>query len=232
MRAGDRIHHPEHGAGSVLVLRCGRKVRVRLDAAPGLPRTFHRGDLTVLDGEGSSKPAAAVVNGRGNGRSTGLGTGHRARQTRARITGRTPTKQCAENPPRRSAKNAVIPAGAAASPDERVELRQTMEALRLGVVPARYVRDYTVGRAAELASFDALLDAGRGLRTLWGDYGHGKTHQLEVLERVALERDFVTARITLDPREVPPTHPKRLGSIGRLSRRFRSQTTGARVSIL
>jgi len=212
MHAGDRIVHPKHGAGSVLALKFGRKVRVRLDAAPGLPVTFRRGELTVLDGDGSSRAAAAIVDRRGTNSNTAQGhsgQGH-GRERRARATDRKPNQPRTKSMPLRSTPTADVSTGKESSSDERVDLRQTIEALRLGVVPARYVRDYTVGRAAARASFDALLDAGRGLRALWGDYGHGKTHQLEVLERVALERGFVTARITLDPREVPPTHPKRL----------------------
>jgi hypothetical protein len=220
MRAGDRILHPKHGAGLVLALKWGHRVRVRLDAAPGLPMTFRRVELAVLDSEPSSG-ARESSNGKRSGRPNGAnsaaaadgngrGSGRRTRLAGPWTNGHKPPQRPAKGRARRVPKTAVISAGKAASPEERVELRQTLEALRLGVVPARYVRDYTVGRDAELASFDALLDAGRGLRALWGDYGHGKTHQLEVLERVAQEKSFVTARVTLDPREVPPTHPKRL----------------------
>ncbi len=90
------------------------------------------------------------------------------------------------------------------------DARQAIEAIRLGVVPARHVRDYTVSREAALAAIDALLAARRGLRIVWGDYGAGKTHLLDVIETNALERNLVTARIALDPEEVPPEQPQRL----------------------
>jgi len=96
------------------------------------------------------------------------------------------------------------------TPEESADLRQTVEALRLGVVPRSYVRDYTVARERELADFETLLDAGRGLRLVWGDYGAGKTHLLDLYERMALKEGFVTTRVTLDPRETPPSHPQRL----------------------
>lgn len=97
-----------------------------------------------------------------------------------------------------------------ANPEEIPDLRQTIEALRLGVVPRSYVRDYTVARENELRDFEGLLESGRGLRLVWGDYGTGKTHLLDLYERMALEQGYVTTRVTLDPRETPPSHPQRL----------------------
>ncbi len=97
-----------------------------------------------------------------------------------------------------------------ASSEERSDARQAMEAIPLGVVPSRCARDYTVARDAALASFDALLESRRGMRVLWGDYGAGKTHLLDVIETTALERQFVTSRIALGPDEAPPSQPQRL----------------------
>ena len=93
---------------------------------------------------------------------------------------------------------------------ESAAIRQTIEALRLGVVPSRYVEDYTVGRDRELRQLKALLDAGQGFRALCGGYGAGKTHFLDIAEHRARERGFATCRIVVDPLEMPPTHPKRL----------------------
>ncbi|MBI2373811.1 MAG: DUF2791 family P-loop domain-containing protein [Deltaproteobacteria bacterium] len=103
-------------------------------------------------------------------------------------------------------------------PAEVYDCRQTVEALRLGVVPSTHAQAYTVGRERELASLRAMLDEAAstgsgqasGLRLLWGDYGAGKTHLLEVLEQLALERGFITARTILDADEIPPSHPRRL----------------------
>lgn len=97
-----------------------------------------------------------------------------------------------------------------ATSEEVPDLRQAVEALRLGVVPRGYVRDYTVARERELDAFETLLQEGRGLRLVWGDYGTGKTHLLDLFERMALEDGFVTTRVTLDPKETPPSHPQRL----------------------
>jgi hypothetical protein len=89
-------------------------------------------------------------------------------------------------------------------------VRQTLEALRLGVVPGSHVLDYTVDRKGELASVRKLLAERRGLRIVWGDYGTGKTHLLDVVESLALEAGLLTARIVLNPRDLPPSHPQRL----------------------
>jgi hypothetical protein len=87
---------------------------------------------------------------------------------------------------------------------------QSIEALRLGVVPLSLAEAYTVGREAEVASLRHLLEQRQGMRILFGDYGHGKTHLLDLLEQLARQEGFVTARGTLDPAEVPPSHPLRL----------------------
>ncbi len=81
MHAGDRILHPEHGAGSVLALKWGHRVRVRLDAAPGLPKTFRRVELTELGGTESNGPADS--NGPTMTVALDPGTGRRGRQTAA-----------------------------------------------------------------------------------------------------------------------------------------------------
>lgn len=92
----------------------------------------------------------------------------------------------------------------------RADAWQTLEALRLGVVPARGIAEYTVARERELGSISALLAAQRGARVIFGDYGTGKTHVLDVAEQLAREEGFATARITLDPREQGLHHPLRL----------------------
>ena len=96
------------------------------------------------------------------------------------------------------------------NPIESAELRQTVEAIRLGIVPARHVRRYTVGREDETRALDRLLAERFGLRVVWGDYGAGKTHFLDIAEQKALEEGFVAARIVVDPRESKVTNPKRL----------------------
>ncbi len=91
---------------------------------------------------------------------------------------------------------------------------QILEAIRLGVVPAADLSVYTVGRAEEVALVERDLDevAARGgaVRALLGDYGTGKTHMLELIQRRALSRGFLVARAVLDARETAPSHPRRV----------------------
>lgn len=114
-------------------------------------------------------------------------------------------------PPPRPRANAAPPA-----PPPRPEPswapvdRQSLEALRLGVVPVLGLERLTVGREEERARVGELLDAGRGMLVLSGGYGTGKTHMLELAEAEALRRGFLVGRATFDPVEVPPSHPLRL----------------------
>lgn len=88
--------------------------------------------------------------------------------------------------------------------------RQTLEALRMGVVPVRGLNALTVGRQTELVELDRLLDRGRGMVVLSGGYGAGKTHMIELADAMGVGRSFALARATFDPVEVPPSHPLRL----------------------
>lgn len=90
---------------------------------------------------------------------------------------------------------------------------QTLEALRLGVVPRVGPELLTVARDRELALIQQdLEEAPRqgAARVFLGDYGTGKTHLLELTEHAALARNFVVSRIVLDREEIPPSHPQRV----------------------
>ncbi len=105
---------------------------------------------------------------------------------------------------------AEAPTYVSAEVETQAEPWQVIEALRTGVVPARGVREYTVGREQALKSLDELLAHGSGCRIVWGDYGEGKTHFLEIAEQAALDLGFATARIVLDLHEQPLHKPLRL----------------------
>lgn len=90
---------------------------------------------------------------------------------------------------------------------------QTLEALRLGVVPFEEPERMTVGRDSELALVDddlAQASEQGAARVFLGDYGTGKTHLLELIEHKALKANFLCARVTLDEEEVAPSHPQRV----------------------
>lgn len=90
---------------------------------------------------------------------------------------------------------------------------QTLEALRLGVVPRVSPEQLTVAREQELALVEQdLVETPKvgSARVFLGDYGTGKTHLLELIEHLALSRNFLCSRIVLDEEEVPPSHPQRV----------------------
>jgi len=110
---------------------------------------------------------------------------------------------------------ATSPAPVALAPPPRAQTedppdRQTLEALRMGVVPVRGLEALTVGRQHEQGRIADLLDQGRGMVVMSGGYGTGKTHLVELAEAAGLHRGFLVARATFDPVEVPPSHPLRL----------------------
>lgn len=177
---GTRVRHALYGDGAIVAFLAGLRAKVRFDDAKDLPRVLSLTDLTAL-------------------RNSAPGTGSLLSGTQVASARRQPPVSDAS--PRLTG---------APDPERRHDARQAMEAIRLGVVPARCVREYTVGRDHALKAIDQLLRSRSGLRILWGDYGAGKTHLLDVIETVALEQRFVTARATLDPRETPPSHPQRL----------------------
>jgi hypothetical protein len=97
---------------------------------------------------------------------------------------------------------------------DETESVRVLEAMRLGVVPSSSIDVYTVGRDVEVGQVQADLGKAKtgdgAVRAFLGDYGTGKTHLLQLAEERALEENFVTAQVVLDPRETPPSHPKRV----------------------
>lgn len=196
-RPGDRVRHEDWGPGEIVAKLVLDRVRVAFDRYPGLPRTVRGSELAA---EREARPARAA----------GAASARLVRAVPAGIA------------PRPAAKRLPAPAATRDEPEpspHRPEVSigfapedawQTIEALRLGVVPARGVREYTVAREAELADLDALFASGAGCRFVWGDYGAGKTHMLDAAEQLGLERGYAVARLTLDPREHALHKPLRL----------------------
>jgi hypothetical protein len=112
---------------------------------------------------------------------------------------------------------APAPRAEAPPPPEKLrqlEARQTIEALRYGVVPSKRIRELSAGLAEERESlhraFDEVARSGGDVRIVLGEYGTGKSHFFELAAQEALERNFLVAATSLDVREVPPNRPQRI----------------------
>ena len=89
----------------------------------------------------------------------------------------------------------------------------TLEAMRLGVVPATDLEASTVGRNVEIDIVRRDLEQCResgARRAFLGDYGLGKSHMLELIEQIALKRNFLVSKVTLDHADLAPSQPKRI----------------------
>lgn len=107
------------------------------------------------------------------------------------------------------------PLRASAEPKARIALdtdqfraRQTLEALRLGIVPVQDAETLTIGLEAERVTLDRSLDRSRersgDVLAVIGDYGFGKSHFIELAARRALRENFLVAGASLDLVETPP----------------------------
>ncbi len=92
---------------------------------------------------------------------------------------------------------------------EQFKARQIIEALRLGVVPHKYVEKFTFGRGEEIKQIKSWLDnQNDGVLAMLGEYGVGKTHLLEYIYSFALNNNWAVSIIELDPNEAPFHKPK------------------------
>jgi hypothetical protein len=95
---------------------------------------------------------------------------------------------------------------------ESVDLvgKTVLESFRLGIVPDAGIREWTVGRDAELETVAQWLgNPAEGSLVVEGQYGSGKTHMLRYLSQVALERSFAVAMVRIDPAEENSSFPFR-----------------------
>lgn len=97
---------------------------------------------------------------------------------------------------------------------DQFRARQTLEALRLGIVPVQDVETLTIGLEAERVSLDRALararEHGGDVQAIIGDYGFGKSHYVELAARRALREGFVVATASLDLVEVPPSKAREI----------------------
>lgn len=94
---------------------------------------------------------------------------------------------------------------------DQFRARQTLEALRFGIVPAQDVETLTIGLESEGVSLDRALartkEQGGDVQCVIGDYGFGKSHFVELAAKRALRDNYVVAVSSLDVMETPPNKP-------------------------
>ncbi len=187
--AGDRIVHPELGGGVVRRLRRGgRALLVNFDSNPRLL-------LEVNTREVNSEFQGAPIQS-GSDISAG-----------APVSPET-LKKAGKEPRSGLFRRGGVRAGRASD-----QAARTLEALRLGVVPHGDLRASSVGRDPELELVRSDLDQAAksgAARVFLGDYGAGKTHLLELIEREALHAGFLVGRATFDAEYIMPSHPMRV----------------------
>lgn len=90
----------------------------------------------------------------------------------------------------------------------RERSRTVITRLRRGVPPEEDVFLFSIGREDLLEYFERKLDEiaefhQQEIKFIQADYGHGKTHFLDMLAEVALARNYVVSKVILD-RETAP----------------------------
>lgn len=230
LNVGSRVRHSFLGPGSVMeIQRGGRVARVCFDNKPQVGWLVVASELQPLtDEDGAGMIMSALAKGYAASRN---GPQEDALPPALRgLPLLPPSKTSAGRPPKAGpasggpASPRVPPELPSLLPEDDVGIHvpaditeaqalHAIEALRLGVVPRHLIESYTVGRSDEVRMVHDDLqatEAGGAFRVIMGDYGTGKTHHLEFVEALALSRNFLTCRITLDARENPPSMPKRV----------------------
>ncbi len=102
-----------------------------------------------------------------------------------------------------------LPARTAVLEVDQFRAQQTLEALRVGVVPVQDAETLTIGLEPEQVTLDRALarsrERGGDVLAVIGDYGFGKSHFIELAARRALRENFLAATASLDLVEVPPS---------------------------
>jgi hypothetical protein len=92
---------------------------------------------------------------------------------------------------------------------DQFRARQTLEALRLGIVPVQDVATLTIGLEAERVSLERALarsvERSGDVLAVIGDYGYGKSHFVELAAQRALRENMLAAVASLDLVETPPS---------------------------
>jgi len=102
----------------------------------------------------------------------------------------------------------TLPHRVSALETDQFRARQTLEALRVGIVPVQDSETLTIGLEAERVTLNRAFERsehGGDVIAVIGDYGFGKSHFIELAALRGLHGNFVIASASLDLVEVPPS---------------------------
>ncbi len=121
---------------------------------------------------------------------------------------RLPSREFDESPHTPTANARPLPARMVVLESDQFRAQQTLEALRVGIVPVQDAETLTIGLEAEQVTLDRALARSRersgDVLAVIGDYGFGKSHFIELAARRGLRENFIIASASLDLVEVPP----------------------------
>jgi len=87
------------------------------------------------------------------------------------------------------------------------EAEQVLGSLRQGTVPKKHASKLIIGRTFWLDALredmDFVASGASKIRFLSAPYGGGKSHFLSVIEKIAIEKNFLVANVELHSREAP-----------------------------
>lgn len=117
----------------------------------------------------------------------------------------------------------------------RVSFRRAFEAINLGVVPPEpdELIEMTIGGDRVSAHVNEWLDSAytEGLcKVVFGNYGTGKSHFLQLVRAVALRAGWVVSYIEFDPKEADPAKPHLVYRSLMSSLLFPKKADGSQVS--
>lgn len=94
---------------------------------------------------------------------------------------------------------------------QKIEAKKIIERLRLGIPPQDRLEEFTFGREKEIKEIKNWLDdPNTGSLIIEGEYGSGKTHFLEYVYELAINKKWAVSFLEIDPQEVSFYRPWRV----------------------
>lgn len=235
MKTGDTVIHNMYGAGKVLeIRRAGLEAKVRFDTGIVLP-CFAK-ELYRAEDRPSEHPAAEQSLAKTETKFDHLPVASPKPSKADSQPDQKPQRATRQISGNGFQKETVDSVSSGVPSEIAFSARQTIEAVRFGVVPQNRINELTVGLAKERSHIrNSLLEverSGGDAITVVGEYGSGKSHLFEWTAKEALKQNFVVAKISLDIFDVPPNKPHRIYNALIRSLRYPDRTDGGSLAPL